>query len=151
MQTTKSTVFWAFLFLSIFVFISILVNRWQTTTPAEFTIADENECVVQNNRCDFTIAKQKFELSFNQVPIPEEEISIQLASDQPFEFSKGWIEGVNMYMGKSPFIVESVSPNRIEGIMFLGSCNLNEMQWHLFLELKEKPHPVRVRFSTHIN
>ena len=42
-----------------------------------------------------------------------------------------WIEGVNMYMGKTPIIFEQ-TPS--VGITFLGSCNLPEMKWRINIE-----------------
>ena len=111
-------------------------------------IASVNACTIQNNSCEFTIDQQKFDVNFAQTPISEEEIRFTIRSHVDFELIDAWIEGINMYMGKSPVIVENAQPTRIDALFFLGSCNLKTMEWQMTLRLKNKTHPIQVRFFT---
>ena len=105
-------------------------------------------CTIQNNRCVFVVDQQKFDLKFLQTPVTEEEIRFSLTSSDEFMLTKSWIEGINMFMGKTPVIVEQQSGNSIVAIFFLGSCNLKTMEWRMVVNIENKTHPVEVRFTT---
>jgi len=107
-----------------------------------------NGCTIQNNSCEFVIDQQNFNIKFAQTPIPEEEIRLVIRSNSQFTLTSAWVEGMNMYMGKSPVIAETVTPTEVEGIIFLGSCNLETMEWQITLNFENKTHPVQVRFFT---
>ena len=107
-----------------------------------------NGCSIQNNSCEFTIDQQKFDVMFLTTPIPEEEIRFSIQSNREFELISGWVEGINMYMGKSPVIIESTTPTNVNALLFLGSCNLETMEWQITLNVKNKTHPIQVRFFT---
>ena len=72
--------------------------------------------------------------------VVEQEIAVKLSFDEAWAFENAWVEGVNMYMGKSPLIVRSQinGGSEIEAIMFLGSCSEPNMQWQITAQWKEK-------------
>ena len=86
------------------------------------------------------------EVSFAPYPVvPEEEIivSFQLPSTLGLQVDsktqlKAWIEGVNMYMGRSPVIIEnSLADGAVQGVFFLGSCSEPKMHWRLYIQVSD--------------
>lgn len=76
-------------------------------------------------------------MEFEQSPIVEEELYINFSLDERWILEKTWLEGVNMYMGKTPLMFEDAN-NSTRGVTFLGSCNLAEMQWRMYVQVREK-------------
>ncbi|WP_395343238.1 hypothetical protein PN836_002955 [Ningiella sp. W23] len=93
-------------------------------------------------------------VSFEQTPVSEEELFLNFELPETVKIEDIWIEGVNMYMGKTPVLFEDENaPNR--GVTFLGSCNLDEMQWQLKVQLsvnsKQGQHTLALPFNTYLN
>jgi hypothetical protein len=63
----------------------------------------------------------------------EEEILLTISVPEGIVVSATWVEGVNMYMGKTPVI-----PENDHYTTFLGSCNLATMEWQLNINTKNK-------------
>lgn len=151
MQTSKQAIFSSIVYLSIIVVI-VSAFFWNTDASISSTnITNVAGCTIQNNRCEFIIDQQKFEVTFFQTPLPEEEIRLSITSSTSFTLENAWIEGINMYMGKSPVISEIEEPNTIVAVFFLGSCNLKQMEWRMLLNFEQKTHPIEVRFKTFVN
>ena len=100
------------------------------------SLNQSNECIIVNNVCSFSNATLNLRIKFRQAPQIEEELIIN------FDISKGntikiaWVEGVNMYMGKTPIIFDKVNGETTNnGITFLGSCTQPYMRWKLFVEI----------------
>lgn len=115
-----------------------------------------NEYELADVDCDFTekscnLLNQSIELTleFLDKPETEEELSIKFIPPSGFEIEKAWIEGVNMYMGKTPVLFETqvndqrLFTNKQTGITFLGSCNLKEMKWRLYVEIENNGQTLR--------
>lgn len=134
--------------VSIIAFIYFYVSITQHSITPTHTIAGLNGCTIQNNYCEFIDEQQNFEVTFLTSPEVEEETLVQIVSNQAFEIENAWIEGVDMYMGKTPVIWQTIELQRAKGVFFLGSCNQATMQWRLIIEFKQKTHPYGVRFST---
>ncbi|MFC4699436.1 hypothetical protein ACFO4O_04600 [Glaciecola siphonariae] len=101
-----------------------------------------NESLIKNNDCDITASECVFSafnrpvsVKFEQAPVAEEELFIRFELSDDIVVQNSWIEGVNMYMGKTPVLFESAQDNN-RAVTFLGSCNLSEMHWVMFIELK---------------
>jgi hypothetical protein len=92
-------------------------------------------------------------INFLQAPIIEEELFIDFDISQGNQIVNVWIEGANMYMGKTPVIFENKSDIKVNrGVTFLGSCTQLDMQWQLFIEVKNKAEQIEIysaSFSTH--
>ena len=90
-------------------------------------------------------------VSFQPSPVvPEEEIQVvfQLPPSVVLENSsehiiEGWVEGLNMYMGKTPILLNNdVSERTVKGVMFLGSCSEPTMRWRITLRIRHHEHVV---------
>jgi len=106
----------------------------------------QDECNITSKGCQFRLENALMTVKFDQKPMTEEELYITFELPSTHTVSKAWIEGVNMYMGKTPIMFENPSSNR--GITFLGSCNLNEMTWRMYLVLVNKESGEISTFST---
>ncbi|MDM7860837.1 hypothetical protein QTP81_09540 [Alteromonas sp. ASW11-36] len=150
MTMQKYTVLSATIILSIiaFIYINIAVQTDDSLTSDALTIAGLNGCSIQNNYCEFALDQQNFEVSLPEGAKIEEESFVNITSNQGFVIEAIWIEGVNMYMGRSPVIAEIIEDTRFNGLFFLGSCNTAKMEWVMKIQLAKKTHPVEVRFST---
>lgn len=150
MTLKKQPIIAAFLITAIATFITIKTTGLLTerTTDDTQTIAGMNGCAIRNNYCEFLLDQQSFEVFFIDSPVVEEENRVRITSDRNFSIKGAWIEGINMYMGKSPVIIEASDNQSVEAIYFLGSCNLETMQWRMMIELGVKTHPFEVRFET---
>ncbi len=107
-------------------------------------------CTLLKNECHFSTPKGQFWLKFEQTPVAEEELNIFFGTPEGIKVKNAYIEGVNMYMGKTPVIFEDGLPANT-AVTFLGSCNLEEMQWALYVETKvdAKSELFRIDFSTY--
>jgi hypothetical protein len=75
-------------------------------------------------------------IKFKQTPTVEEELLVTFDISPGNTIKKAWIEGANMYMGKTPVIIEQLGPDKInQGLTFLGSCSQAHMEWQLFVEI----------------
>ncbi len=150
MTLKKQPIITVFLILAIATFIAVKTTGLlsEHVSNNTETIAEMNGCAIQNNYCEFIVDQQIFEVSFLDSPLVEEENRVSISSNENFTISRAWIEGINMYMGKSPVIIESATDNSAQALYFLGSCNLETMQWRMLIQLEHKTHPVEVRFET---
>lgn len=94
-----------------------------------------NECNITQESCVFVVDQSSLEVEFLQTPISEEELTLKFKTNNGLKIVNVWIEGVNMYMGKTPVLFET---DENIGITFLGSCNLAEMKWRLNIEVQNK-------------
>lgn len=98
--------------------------------------ASSHEMVIclDGDNCNETA---KFNIKFESFPVLlEEEISASIHLKSGWKLKKGWVEGVNMYMGKTPLIIESMNRDLDEYniLFFLGSCSEPNMHWRMVTE-----------------
>lgn len=122
-------------------------------------INSENEaklhCLSSQNYCAITVENNQFPVLFNvQEVIPEEFFSIVIPSlsveptqavnknlsaitENKVEIIaiNGYLEGVNMYMGKIPLFFKIKEGQFIADVV-VGSCSEEEMKWRLSLLIK---------------
>lgn len=93
-----------------------------------------------NNACFFDVDIAELKVSFQKIPTIEEELIINFfLNNNRAEITQAWVEGQNMYMGKTPVIFESKElPLEHQGITFLGSCSQPQMQWQFNVAVKNK-------------
>ncbi|MBT0586317.1 hypothetical protein [Alteromonas oceanisediminis] len=123
-------------------------NSRQSAKLSDDSIAKMPVCSIQNNRCELHVGQQKLTIQFMSPPEPEEETQVDISASEPINITSAWVEGVNMYMGKTPLLINRVSTNRVSGVFFLGSCHQPLMQWRLMLTLEKQKHPIQVLFET---
>lgn len=131
--------FYFFVALVLIVVIGVYLQNFNNKQ----TVSDE--CVLVDNKCEVLKEDLTLSLEFGQTPIPEEEITLDISISDAYFISNAWVEGVNMYMGKSPIVFEN-SSKPTQGLMFLGSCNLDQMQWHLHLLVTKKGTATEIQF-----
>ncbi|MFW8589665.1 hypothetical protein ACOI22_02565 [Glaciecola sp. 2405UD65-10] len=98
-------------------------------------LTNEHVCTIQEKFCTFSDGDLRASVEFEQVPVVEEELFVKIDVDSAWRIQKAWVEGINMYMGKTPVLFED-NNNKKRGVTFLGSCNLSTMQWHIYIEVK---------------
>ncbi|WP_124748922.1 hypothetical protein [Alteromonas facilis] len=118
------------------------------TGQSALNIAGDHLCIMSDRECTVNLDNQAFTISFVEPPQIEEESFVSVKSTASFSVEAGWIEGVNMYMGKTPVIRNAESTTSYEGLFFLGSCNLTQMEWQMTLVINKKTQPISVRFFT---
>jgi hypothetical protein len=117
---------------SIILLLFIVLYLKQTgdikTVDAQCQISGTSSCIIQRNN-------KKFSIKLSEKPKIEEEINLQLQYPISFELSKSWVQGVNMYMGRSALVVKNTESNSTTNItkalFFLGSCSEKNMLWQL--------------------
>jgi hypothetical protein len=103
------------------------------------SLTDTAQCSLRNNACLFSNEILDLRVVFKQTPIVEEEIFIDFTLSNDFVVKQAWVEGINMYMGKTPISIKNRSSEQITtGVTFLGSCNKPIMQWRLSIEVENK-------------
>lgn len=114
----------------------------------ELNIGDE--CTLLKNECVFLTSKGEFRLKFEQEPVAEEELAILFDMPDGVIVKSAQVQGVNMFMGKTPVLFEEGLPENT-AVTFLGSCNLAEMKWVLTVdyEIDGTQDSVSVFFSTY--
>lgn len=94
-----------------------------------------SECEITEESCVFKGKNGIINVKFLQAPVIEEELRLKFTVFGDVKIINVWVEGINMYMGKTPVIFED-NPNI--GITFLGACHLSEMKWRLNIEAENK-------------
>ncbi|UAA37105.1 hypothetical protein KIH87_10105 [Paraneptunicella aestuarii] len=121
-----------FLLLMTLVFIGVwnklvIPEHDNALSPTETVCLDGDAC----------LNKARLQIAFSPDPVVvEAEIRVKLYLSDGWNLKKAWVEGVNMYMGKSPLIIEDIhhQNKEITAIMFLGSCSEPKMHWRITTE-----------------
>ncbi|GLR70051.1 hypothetical protein [Agaribacter marinus] len=98
------------------------------------TLNAMQECRLINEQCAIESDYGKISVNFMQPPISEEELALQFSIPAGYALGTVQIEGINMYMGKTPVLFEDTRRPAL-GVTFLGACNLDEMQWKMTFKL----------------
>jgi len=94
----------------------------------------------QSETCDLTVGKCTFVYENDEILVKflspivtEEEILLSIELPQELKLIEAWVEGVNMFMGKTPIMQTDDAY-----VTFLGSCSLAKMQWQLNLNVEKQ-------------
>ncbi|MFT6951922.1 MAG: hypothetical protein ACJAUL_003078 [Paraglaciecola sp.] len=122
-------------YLPLFVIAALLfsayfINRTEPTinSGVQCQLAGADECVL-------VVEQQKFVAQMLQQVEVEEELRVKLVFPAAYRLQKGWVQGINMYMGKTALMPQNshsdgeVSTNEL--LFFLGACSEKKMQWQL--------------------
>lgn len=141
-----------FCFFSLFFILLVGCNKKQINNENQ----SKPHCLSSQNHCTITIENKRFPVLFNvNEVIPEQLFSIiipSLSALQPtntvienlqgIDENKveiiaisGYLEGINMYMGKIPLFFNSRAENFIADVM-VGSCSEENMKWRLLFTIK---------------
>ncbi len=121
-------------------------QAWQNNGASYVEIG--NSCNFVNNRCELLIGDQKITARFSQHPEVEESITLEFSSLSGLVPESAWIEGVNMYMGKIPVLIDKDEHGSWSGWFMLGSCSEPRMDWRIQLNLENSEPVYYLNFST---
>ncbi|MBJ2128372.1 hypothetical protein JC525_05435 [Alteromonas sp. IB21] len=107
-----------------------------------------NSCNFVNEACEFLIDDKLAIATFSTMPEPEESVTLKIIVPEDQEIESAWIEGVNMYMGKVPVLLENDGKGAWSGWFMLGACSEPVMKWQLRLNIKDKESPNYLYFVT---
>jgi hypothetical protein len=89
------------------------------------------ECVVFDNG-------QQISVRFLQEVEVEEELSLTIRIPSNTQVKRMWVQGINMYMGKSAVLTDSIYAEEDKKVynarLFLGSCSEPLMRWQLVIQ-----------------
>ncbi|MDB2330110.1 hypothetical protein N9V74_00205 [Alteromonas sp.] len=125
-------------------------HRYQSAVNTTQGDANEigNRCTFVNGRCELLIVGERAVAIFSDPVETETSITLTLSLSSNITLESAWIEGVNMYMGKVPVLLEKDSTGVWTGWFMLGSCSEPTMRWQLRLNIKEQAAPSYLYFST---
>jgi hypothetical protein len=118
------------------------------STDTDIISGLKNSCTFSNKTCEFLIDDELAVARFSTQPMPEESITLSLRMPNDEIIESAWIEGVNMYMGKVPVLLEQSVKGEWSGWFMLGSCSEPVMTWQLRLNIKKQAAPSYLYFTT---
>lgn len=151
----KTKPFFYFALISLCLCLSVFAAK--NILGVNKVLAEGQVCTLHQLRCLFSVDSKQFSIKFVQSPSVEQELAIKFTLPAGTRLGKVWIEGKNMYMGKTPVIFDTEANNGgdVSGLTFLGSCNLPEMTWQLNVQvINEKTEHIKmysVLFTTSQN
>ena len=94
-----------------------LAHKFQSSVLKDTSVVNGigNSCNFVNETCEFLIDDRLAIATFSAMPEAEESVTVKLLVPEGEEIESAWIEGVNMYMGKIPVLLDND-----------GQGNLNE-------------------------
>ncbi|MEP2652259.1 MAG: hypothetical protein ABJH06_09695 [Paraglaciecola sp.] len=117
----------------ILVVIGFLFSLNTTLGPNETVqcnLTKQQKCELVNNAEFITVEfLQDIEL--------EEELNLHILTSPTLKIKKMWVQGVNMYMGKTAVLIDNVKETSFQksyqGVLFLGACSEPNMKWQLII------------------
>lgn len=113
-----------------------------STNQNKSAILYENQCYLTSTTCHLMLSDTEVVIEFSDFPLQVEEMSsVVITHASHFSLVQGWLEGTNMFMGRTTLFVtdtqslEKTTENR--GELFLGACSEPNMRWKLLLDLKD--------------
>ncbi|WJG07610.1 hypothetical protein [Aliiglaciecola sp. LCG003] len=108
-------------------------------------------------QCDILVDGSVVTVVFADFPIEiEESLALTISHDRKYAFEKAWLEGTNMFMGRTPLFVSN-SQQQVKDVthqaeLFIGACSEPRMRWKLVIELYDvqtaQSHTLSVFFQT---
>lgn len=140
------------LFLMTFAIILIIIYTLNTTSLEKKSYS----CTVYVQKCDIQLEEGPLQVVILEQLVVEELVPVKISLPTSLKINQIHIEGINMYMGKSPVhqILEkdadtSSIQNEWMGEFFLGSCALAKMEWRMVIQFEGNDEAVNVFFTTH--
>jgi len=127
-----------------------LAHKFQSSVLKDTSVVNGigNSCNFVNETCEFLIDGEVAIATFSTMPEPEESVTLKILIPENQEIESAWIEGVNMYMGKIPVLLDNDGQGKWSGWFMLGSCSEPVMKWQLRLNIKDKESPSYLYFVT---
>tara|TARA_Y100000310_G_scaffold255630_1_gene263144 strand:- start:10538 stop:11017 length:480 start_codon:yes stop_codon:yes gene_type:complete len=127
-----------------------LAHEFQSSAMNENVLINGigNSCNFVNETCEFLIDGEVAIATFSTMPEPEESVTLKILIPENQEIESAWIEGLNMYMGKIPVLLDNDGEGEWSGWFMLGSCSEPVMKWQLRLNIEGKDNPHYLYFVT---
>ncbi|AFV85680.1 hypothetical protein [Alteromonas mediterranea] len=127
-----------------------LAHKFQSSVLKDTSVVNGigNSCNFVNETCEFLIDGEVAIATFSTMPEPEESVTLKILIPENQEIESAWIEGVNMYMGKIPVLLDNDGQGKWSGWFMLGSCSEPVMKWQLRLNIEGKDNPHYLYFVT---
>lgn len=127
-----------------------LAHKFQSSVLKDTSVVNGigNSCNFVNETCEFLIDDKLAIATFSTMPEAEESVTVKLLVPGDEVIESAWIEGVNMYMGKIPVLLEDNGKGEWSGWFMLGSCSEPIMKWQLRLNIKDNDSPSYLYFVT---
>ncbi len=127
-----------------------LAHEFQSSAMNENVLINGigNSCNFVNETCEFLFDGEVAIATFSTMPEPEESVTLKILIPENQEIESAWIEGVNMYMGKIPVLLDNDGQGKWSGWFMLGSCSEPVMKWQLRLNIEGKDNPHYLYFVT---
>ncbi|GAA6185909.1 hypothetical protein NBRC116595_31590 [Aliiglaciecola sp. NS0011-25] len=124
------------------------------------SILTKNLCYLEAQSCRIELDDSIMQVSFSDFPIQiEEMLNLSIIYDTHYVVRRGWLEGTNMYMGKTPLFLKTSRIDKLnnqvnlDAELFIGACSESNMRWKLTIELEDIQttdlKTVSVFFQTH--
>ena len=125
-------------------------HSYQSSVSTDIDIISglKSSCTFSNKTCEFLIDGEVAIATFSTMPEPEESVTLKILIPENQEIESAWIEGVNMYMGKIPVLLDNDGQGKWSGWFMLGSCSEPVMKWQLRLNIEGKDNPHYLYFVT---
>jgi hypothetical protein len=115
------------LLLGIFVYV--------LNSPASKSYQDVQCQIEGRDACTIQQHGEGFVVAFSRIPEVEEEITLKLTYPDSYELREAWVQGINMYMGRSAILLDSNQKQdgqiNSKAMLFLGACSEKNMKWQL--------------------
>lgn len=127
-----------------------LAHKFQSSALKDTSVVNGigNSCNFVNETCELLIDEKLAIASFSTMPEPEESVTVKLIIPEGNNIESAWIEGVNMYMGKIPVLLDTDGEGKWSGWFMLGSCSEPVMKWQLRLNVEGMDSPSYLYFVT---
>lgn len=94
-------------------------------------------CQIFQSSCTLDLGNIRFDLVFDKAKLtPEQPFTLYLRTNSTFNQNhlSGYLEGINMYMGKIPLFFEPTEiKNQLKATSMFGSCSEKNMIWRLWI------------------
>lgn len=126
--------------LPIIVVILILsVVYWANRTDSDRLIS--TQCYLTETQCLFSLYGENIKLDASTFPVEIEEWQrFTLQYPETITVTDMWIEGTNMFMGKTSVVLEQKKVESgvtsQQASFFLGACSEPDMRWRLLIRLQ---------------
>jgi hypothetical protein len=116
----------------------VLVGAYFRGDPSS-TLTLGKQCTLDGlTACNLAAGEQRVSVQLLEPIVLEEETLLLVTVPEGFTINTMWVQGVNMYMGRTPIMVDKqfIKDGHIyyNATFFLGSCSEPNMKWQLIIQ-----------------
>ena len=126
--------------LSLFILCLLFLSSCENKAIEKSSVV-QPACMAFQKSCEVFMDNKKVNIFFNAKKIkPEQPFGIFIVADEQsndFVYS-GYLEGVNMFMGKIPLFFEIKEDKTIQANTMFGSCSEKNIVWRVWIIAQNK-------------